>query len=73
MRGFLQYRVIQNAPDNIEVLLVRNGGESTVPAQVKSTISGVLGPSLSVQVREVDEIPLNRRGKLRKIVRAFPA
>lgn len=73
LHGFLQYRVIQKAPDSIEVLLVRDGDEKAVPATVRSTIESVLGANLSISVREVEEIPLNRRGKLRKIVRAFPA
>ena len=73
LHGFLQYRVIQSAPDRIEVLLVRDGHEADVTANVRSTVAGVLGNGLSIDVREVDEISLNRRGKLRKIVRAFPA
>jgi phenylacetate-CoA ligase len=71
LKGFLQYRVIQNAPDKIEVLLVREGDEPRVSERVQSTITNVLGPGLTVDVREVNEISLNRRGKLRKIVRAF--
>jgi phenylacetate-CoA ligase len=73
LHGFLQYRVTQLGPDRIEVLLVRDNDDPSVPSQVRSTIAGVLGPSLSVDVHEVSEIALNRRGKLRKIVRAFPA
>jgi phenylacetate-CoA ligase len=72
LRGFLQYRVIQNAPDRVEVLVVRDGHESGGPEQIRGTITRVLGPNVSVDVRYVEEIDLNRRGKLRKIIRQFP-
>ena len=33
-----------------------------------STVRDVLGPDVAVTLRAVDSIPLNRRGKLRKVV-----
>ncbi|MGZ3417648.1 MAG: phenylacetate--CoA ligase family protein [Polyangiales bacterium] len=73
LQGFLQYRVIQHAPSKLEVLLVRDGDHQGVESSVRDTIAAILGPELSIDVRNVDEISLSRRGKLRKIVRAFSA
>jgi phenylacetate-CoA ligase len=73
LHGFLQYRVIQHEPSKLEVLLVRDGDHGGVEEKVKATIASVLGSGLSIDVRAVEEISLSRRGKLRKIVRAFSA
>jgi phenylacetate-CoA ligase len=74
LEGFLQYRVIQHAPERLEVLLVRDrAAGADVERNVRNTVERVLGEGLSIDVRAVDEISLSRRGKLRKIVRAFPA
>lgn len=73
LHGFLQYRVIQHEPSKLEVLLVRDGGGDGVEANVRTTLTNILGEGLAIDVHAVDDIPLSRRGKLRKIVRAFPA
>jgi phenylacetate-CoA ligase len=72
LTGFMQYRVIQHDPSRLEVLLVRDGSAPGVEADVRRTLTSVLGEGLSIDIRAVDEISLSRRGKLRKIVRAFP-
>jgi phenylacetate-CoA ligase len=67
--GFQQYRLIQRAPDRLEILLVC---DPDAPADLEAEVCGVVrdavGADVSVEARRVGEISLSRRGKLRKIV-----
>lgn len=68
--GISQYRVIQSAPDRVKVLIVPERGapgDATATA-VGAAVRGVLGHEVEVETSLVAEIPLSRRGKLRKIV-----
>jgi phenylacetate-CoA ligase len=69
LRGFRQYRVIQRAPDHLEVLLVcDDDADDRLEARVSETVKTVVGPDVRIEIRRVGEITLSRRGKLRKIV-----
>jgi phenylacetate-CoA ligase len=68
LRGFTQYRVIQEEPDRVKVLLVKEPGANGVEATVSEVVRRVLGADIAVEVQAVPEIPLSRRGKLRKVV-----
>ncbi len=67
--GFTQYRVVQTHPDRVEVRVVWDGPPpDDGAAQLARVTRDALGPGVDVCVRAVDSIPLNRRGKLRKVV-----
>jgi phenylacetate-CoA ligase len=69
LRGFQQYRVVQRAPDRLEVLLVCKGDAATnLEEQVCAVIRDTVGSAVHVDAQRVNEIALSRRGKLRKIV-----
>ena len=67
--GFTQYRLVQKAIDRVEVLVVleRDAGPD-VARRIESVTRNLLGSGVDVAIRPVDAIPLNRRGKLRKVV-----
>jgi len=69
LNGFTQYRLVQKAPDRVVLRVV---WEPDAPPGARDalarTVSALLGPSVDVTLEAVDEIPLNRRGKLRKVV-----
>jgi phenylacetate-CoA ligase len=70
LRGFHQYRVIQKNPSSLEVLLVKDAAaEPNIEREIARVIGDVVGSEVQVNVKSVGEIPLSRRGKLRKIVR----
>jgi phenylacetate-CoA ligase len=72
LRGFRQYRVVQTHPDRVQVSLVKeHDAGADVERQVHDIVSRTLGSAMHVEVRAVDDIPLSRRGKLRKIIRAI--
>jgi phenylacetate-CoA ligase len=72
--GFRQYRVIQTGPADIEVMVVKEkAAPLDLEPRIEKVILGVLGAGVRVQIRAVPEIPLSRRGKLRKIVRSREA
>jgi phenylacetate-CoA ligase len=74
LRGFLQYRVVQVGPADVEVMVVKEvGAPGDLERNLASTVAGVLGEGVRVKVLVVDEIALSRRGKLRKIVRSREA
>jgi phenylacetate-CoA ligase len=68
LHGFRQYRVLQTAPASFEVLLI---AEREAPSNLENLVAdamrSVIGES-NIEVRRVSDIPLSRRGKLRKIV-----
>lgn len=67
--GIRQYRVVQTRTDRVEVRVVHEpSAPPGMPAQVERTLRELLGPDVTLHVERVDEIPLNRRGKLRKVV-----
>lgn len=67
--GFTQYRVVQTHVDRVQVLVVWNqDATGSDRARVASVMRETLGPGVEVTVKSVRVIPLNRRGKLRKVV-----
>jgi phenylacetate-CoA ligase len=69
LRGFHQYRVVQRRIDALEVLLVCDAeADAGLELRVQRAITDVVGERVRVEPRRVPEIPLSRRGKLRKIV-----
>ena len=68
--GISQYRVIQSALDRVKVLIVPESGTAgdATAASVGAAVRGILGAEVQVETSVVAEIPLSRRGKLRKIV-----
>ena len=69
LHGFTQYRVVQKTLARVEVLVVWEPDKpDTAESRLTETVREVLGPSVEVTLRAVDSIPLNRRGKLRKVV-----
>jgi phenylacetate-CoA ligase len=71
LSGFRQYRVVQTHADRVQVSLVKErDAAADLEAKVHELVARTLGASVSVEVRAVDDIPLSRRGKLRKIIRA---
>lgn len=67
--GFSQYRVVQKTVDRLEVLFVRvAGAPPALGDTLAAVVRDVVGPGIHVDARPVDEIPLSRRGKLRKVV-----
>ncbi len=73
LHGFTQYRIVQKELDRFEMMLVRDvDAPSDLEDQVARRMREVLGDDIRVTVTSVPEIPLNRRGKLRKIVSELP-
>jgi phenylacetate-CoA ligase len=69
LAGFSQYRLLQRAPDALELLLVCDDqADDGLPQRLCAVVSDVVGPGIRVEARRVPEIELSRRGKLRKIV-----
>jgi len=68
IKGFTQYRLVQTQLDHLEIRLVTLSHDAEVPRRVQREVEKIVGPSVSVEVKTVDEIPLSRRGKLRKVV-----
>jgi phenylacetate-CoA ligase len=69
LTGFTQYRVVQKTPDRVEVLVVWDrDAPADGPQRVETVAREALGAGVNVSVRGVESIPLNRRGKLRKVV-----
>jgi len=66
--GIRQYRLTQHAPDRFELTVVWEGA----PAHdaLRRSLTELLGDDARLEIRDVAEIPLSRRGKLRKIVSA---
>lgn len=70
--GFHQYRLIQHDRAAMELLIVKDTGASPdLERRLRTIVEEVVGSGVTLDVREVLEIPLSRRGKLRKIVRSF--
>ncbi|HVU03161.1 MAG TPA: hypothetical protein VHE30_15480 [Polyangiaceae bacterium] len=69
LRGFHQYRVLQKTRDSIEVRLVcERDADAGLDGRVAAAVRSVVGEGVDVTTVRVPEIPLSRRGKLRKIV-----
>ncbi|MCA9322854.1 MAG: phenylacetate--CoA ligase family protein [Planctomycetes bacterium] len=64
-----EYRVIQDAPDHVEVLLVSRGeaGEDDLERPVREGLAKVLGPSMRIDTRRVEVIPALGSGKMRAV------
>jgi phenylacetate-CoA ligase len=74
LEGFTQYRIVQKALDRFEMMIVRDrNAPSDIEDQAARRVREVLGTDISITVSSVPEIPLNRRGKLRKIVSELPS
>lgn len=73
LEGFTQYRVVQRARDRFEVCLVGGGRDPAVEVEVVGRLEAILGERARIAVSWVDQLPLGRRGKLRKIVSELPA
>jgi phenylacetate-CoA ligase len=72
--GFSQYRVVQKERDRLEVWIVRDpGAPEGLLGAIERTVREVVGEGVRIAIRPVDEIPLSRRGKLRKVVSEVPA
>lgn len=66
--GVSQYRLIQKTPDRFELRVVWRSPPPSARRELAATLAELLGASARIEIREVSEIPLSRRGKLRKIV-----
>jgi phenylacetate-CoA ligase len=68
--GFSQYRVVQKNSTHLEVQVVWLRPESPADREnLRAVVQQVVGSSVRVDVVSVPGIALNRRGKLRKILR----
>lgn len=65
--GFSQYRLVQHAVDRFELRVVPKDPPEDLDARLKRVVLDIFGP-VHLDVRRVESIRLNRRGKLRKIV-----
>lgn len=69
-RGVLvkQFRAIQHTLDHVEVLIALDGADPAVPDQLAGRLRELLGARLTITVRPVPHIPVERSGKLRRFV-----
>ena len=68
--GFLQYRVVQKGSDLVEMQVVWQQPATAAQRDgLRAVVQGILGPGVRVDLRSVPSLALNRRGKLRKIIR----
>ena len=65
--GFSQYRLVQSALDRFELRVVVDDPPDDLEARLRRVVLDTLG-QVHLDVRRVQSIRLNRRGKLRKIV-----
>jgi phenylacetate-CoA ligase len=65
--GFSQYRLVQHTADRFELRVVVDAPPEDLDARLSRVLRDTLGP-VHLDVRRVESIALNRRGKLRKIV-----
>lgn len=69
LHGFSLYRVVHKRPDHIEVLVVKDAhAPADLDRSLIGVVSSVVGDQVSVVVKQVQDIPLSSRGKLRKII-----
>lgn len=63
-----QFRAVQHSPDRVEVLIALDGADPAVPDELAGRLRELLGARLTVTVRPVSHIPVERSGKLRRFV-----
>jgi phenylacetate-CoA ligase len=64
-----RFQVVQVAPDRITVQLVVNGDwRAAHESQLRQAIAAVTGPSVTLDLQRVDQIPLTAAGKLMVVV-----
>ncbi|MBI2898536.1 MAG: phenylacetate--CoA ligase family protein [Deltaproteobacteria bacterium] len=67
--GYLQYRVVQRTPAEVDVMLVPAAGASdSLLVAIEAELRSLVGRGVDVRARFVDAIPLSGRGKLRAVV-----
>jgi phenylacetate-CoA ligase len=73
VEGVAQFKLIQHAPDDVEVLVVRDSrwGEAS-GARIVAGLRARLGGDTRVAVRLVDEVPVEASGKIRQVVSRVP-
>ncbi len=70
VRGFTQYRLLQKSANEIELQVVwQDSPDAAQVDQLRGVMRELMGPGIRFEISSVDSIPLNRRGKLRKVVR----
>jgi phenylacetate-CoA ligase len=70
-----QYKIIQKAPDLIEVLVIpdKQFGEAVIGKIMNVLQAACLGEKVTIRVKTADELSLSRTGKLQIVVREFKA
>jgi phenylacetate-CoA ligase len=63
-----QFRAVQHRADDIEILVATDQSSHPALAVLSSEIQRRLGAPVSVRVRAVDRIPVERTGKLRRFI-----
>ncbi len=70
VRGFSQYRLLQKSASRVELQVVWQKSAGAAEAEkLRDVMQELMGPGTQIEVTSVTSIPLNRRGKLRKVVR----
>ena len=74
LRGIRHYRIVQEKIDELIVYLVLEANApSDLVGSVKKRIKALVGEAVTIRVKIVDEIPLDRSGKLRSVISYVPA
>jgi hypothetical protein len=63
--GVLQYRVVQTAPERLDVAVVLGDGAPASLDGVRDAVQRRVGPAVTVEVRRVASIPRDPSGKHR--------
>jgi phenylacetate-CoA ligase len=63
--GVLQYRVVQTAPERLDVAVVLGDGAAAALDGVRDAVQRRVGPAVTVEVRRVASIPRDPSGKHR--------
>jgi len=72
--GVLQYRIVQLERDRLDVPVVLPGASAATLAEIRSTLAGVVGPDVHIDVRAVADLPREPSGKCRPVAtRAWQA
>ena len=73
LKGIRQYRILQEKIDELIVYLVLEANPPTdLVESVKKGIKASVGEAATIRVKIVDEIPLDRSGKLRSVISYVP-
>jgi phenylacetate-CoA ligase len=68
--GVLQYRIVQLERDRLDVPIVLPGASESALAALRTTLAGVVGPAVKVDVRVVSDLPREPSGKCRPVAMA---